>query len=628
MGGYAGTILYVDLTSGKIDKHPLDMTFARAHIGGMGFGARIYFDLIRDNADFDALSPENPFVLMTGPLTGMKMDGAARWAVGTKSPLTGFWGDSNVGGFFGARLKFAGYDGIVMTGKAERPVYLFIENDTVEIRDAGAYWGLDTYETNDCMVADLKPEGKRGGQVLCIGPAGENHIRYAALLNNKRHAAGRAGMGAVWGAKNLKAVYVNGNQSLEVAEPEKLKALKHELKSVYEESIFIDALRASGTPAHIDVGVLAGDVPMKNWQMSEWDAIDDIGPTAIEEKIHAGHKTCFGCGVACKKDAEVKEGKYRMPKGPAPEYETVATFGSMCLNADIESIAKANEICNRAGMDTITCGSTIAFAIDCFENGVINEADTDGLQLTWGNSEAIVALTEKIAGNQGFGAVLAEGSARAAQRIGNNAEAFLTTVKGMEAPMHDPRSAHGYALAYGVSPRGACHEASLDFNVESGAMLVPEIEALAEDYEEMSSDRRAQLNVACQDYGMFFSNCAIFCNLGATPLNATQAVAAVNLVTGFDYTLDEVLAIGKQLWYLKRGLTNLFGARAKDDRLPERLLTVLEDGPTAGSVPETEKMLTEFYDLRGLDADGIPKKEILVDIGLSDLAELLYYGPH
>ncbi len=624
MYGYAGKLLYIDLSSGTIEKKPLDQDFARNYIGGLGFGTRIYLDLIKPNPRFDPLSEHNPFVLMTGPLTGVKMDGVARWTVGTKSPQTGFWGDANVGGFFGAYLKFAGYDGIVLTGKAGSPCFIYINDETVEIRDAQKYWGKDIYETNDTMLEDLKPESKRPGQVVCIGPAGENLIRFASIINNKRHAAGRTGMGAVWGAKNLKAIYVTGSGDIAIAQPEKLKELKEELKQIYEDSIYISALKSSGTPAHIDVGMIAGDVPIKNWQLTEWDSINDIGPTAIEEKIHAGHKTCYGCSVACKKDAEVKEGPFKMAKGPSPEYETVATFGSMCLNSSIESIAKANEICNRYGMDTITCGSTIAFAIECFENGLITEKDTDGIRLTWGNSEAIVAMTEKIGKKEGFGAILAEGSAKAAQKIGKNASDFLTTVKGLEAPMHDPRSAHGYGLAYGVSPRGACHEASINFNVEGGAMLVPEIEDLVMELQEHSSENRAKLNVACQDYGMFFSSCAVFCNLGANPLNATQAISMVNFVTGFEYTLDEILDIGRRVWYLKRGLTNLFGARAQDDRLPKRLMTPMQEGPTAGSVPDMDKMLSEFYALRGFDENGVPKKEILEKIGLSDLATLLH----
>jgi len=623
MGGYAGQILYIDLSSGKIEKKPLDRDFARKHIGGLGFGTQLYLGLKKNYPVFDALSGENPFVLMTGPLTGLKMDGVARWAVGTKSPLTGFWGEANVGGYFGARLKFAGYDGIVITGKAQKPSYIYINDETVEIRSAEKYWGNDTYVTNDKMIDDLKGVSQKAGQVLCIGPAGENLINFASIINNKRHAAGRTGMGAVWGSKNLKAIYASGSGSLEVSHPDKLKELKNELKTVYEESIFIDAIHASGTPAHIDVGIISGDVPIKNWQMTDWDDIDDIGPGTIEEKIFAGHKTCYGCSVACKKDAEVKNGPFKIEKGPSPEYETVCAFGSMCMNADIESIAKANDICNRYGMDTITCGSTIAFAIECFENGLINETDTDGLKLTWGNSDTIVAMTDKIGKKEGFGAILAEGSAKAALKIGKNAADFLTTVKGLEAPMHDPRTAHGFGLAYGISPRGACHEASLNFPVEGGSMYIPEIEELAADIEEMSSEGKALLNVACQDYGMFFTSCAIFCNLGATPLNATQAVSMVNYVTGFDYTLDEVINIGKRVWYLKRGLTNLFGASAKDDRLPKRLMTEMKEGPTEGSLPDMDKMLTEFYELRGFNKNGIPTKEVLDDLGLQDLTALL-----
>ena len=324
-----------------------------------------------------------------------------------------------------------------------------------------------------------------------------------------------------------------------------------------------------------------------------------------------------------KKNAEVKEGPFKVKKGPGPEYETIAAFGTMCLNADIESVAKANEICNRYGIDTISCGSTIAFAIDCFENGLLTSKETDGLELRWGNAAAIVAMAEKIGKNEGFGAVLAEGSAKAAEAIGQGASRYLTTVKGLEAPMHDPRNAHGFGLAYGISPRGACHEASLVFEVEGGAMYVPELPELADDLPE-GSEGRAELNVACQDYGMFFSHCAIFCNLGAAPLNATQAVGMLNHVTGFDYTLEEVMQIGRRLWYLKRGLSNLFGARAQDDRLPVRLMTPLSDGPTAGSIPDMERMLEAFYKLRGLNEDGLPRESVLRKQKLADLADLLY----
>ena len=623
MGGYAGNLLYVDLTSGRVQVKPLDMAFARKNIGGLGFGTRIFLDLIKSKPRFDALSADNPFILMTGPLTGCGMDATARWSVCSKSPLTGFWGEANVGGYFGSRLKLAGYDGIVITGAAQQPVYLYINDQQIELRDASAYWGKDVYAVTDALTKDLRDQSSKPGQVLTIGPAGEHRVRFANLINKKGHAAGRTGLGAVWGSKKLKAIYVAGSGKLDIAHPGKLKALRAQLNKIYAESIYISSIQSAGTPAHLDVGIISGDIPIKNWQMSDWEDIDKLGPASIEEKIHAGGRTCYACTVACKKNAQVKAGPYKIEKGPAPEYETVAAFGTMCLNADIESVAKANDICNRYGMDTISCGATIAFAIECFENGLLTTDETDGLELRWGNSAAIVAMAEKIGKNEGFGAVLAEGSAQAAARIGKGASRYLTTVKGLEAPMHDPRNAHGFGLAYGISPRGACHEASLVFEVEGGAMYIPELPALADELPE-GSEGRAELNVACQDYGMFFSHCAIFCNLGAAPLNATQAVAMLNHVTGFDYTLEEVMKIGRRVWYLKRGLTNLFGARAKDDRLPARLMTPLNEGPTQGSVPDMELMLKAFYKLRGLNEEGIPQEAILRELGLDTLANLIH----
>ncbi|MDM8523256.1 aldehyde ferredoxin oxidoreductase family protein [Desulfococcaceae bacterium HSG8] len=624
MGGYAGKILYIDLTTGNIQAKPLEPEFAREYIGGLGFGTRIYFDLIKGKPDFDALSPDNPFVLMTGPLTGMKMNAVARWALGTKSPLTGFWGDSNVGGYFGAELKFAGFDGIVVTGASETPVSICIDDGRVRTEDAQKYWGKDIYTVNDEIIADHKSESsRRPGQVLAIGLAGENLVKFASVINNKGHAAGRTGIGAVWGAKKLKAIFVRGTGKLEAAHPDRLKELREELREVYDGNITIEALKAFGTASHMDIGIISGDVPVKNWQQTEWDMIDEIGPVAYGEKILTRNKTCYACGVMCKREAEVKEGPFKFEKGPGPEYETIASFGSLCLNPSIESVGKANDICNRYGMDTITCGAAIAFATECFENGLITVKDTDGLELTWGNSEAIVALTEKIGKREGFGAILSEGSARAAKRIGGNASDFLTTVKGLESPMHDPRSAHGYGLAYAVSPRGACHNASLQYPIEGGGMFLPEFEELADEVEQMSSEGKAGLNVLSQDFGMFFSNCAIFCNLGAMILTATQAADMVNHVTGQGYTVEELVKLGRRVWYLKRGLSNLFGARAAHDRLPKRLMTPMTGGPTEGSVPDMDKMLREFYELRGFDENGIPRKGILEELGLAELAELL-----
>jgi aldehyde:ferredoxin oxidoreductase len=617
MNGYAEKIIYINLDNEDISLKPLDLDFAREYIGGLGFSSKIYFDLIKNNPDFDAFSSENPFIIMTGPLTGIKLNAVARWTVCSKSPLTGSFGDSNIGGFFGAELKFAGYDGIVITGKSEKPSYIYIDDDIIEIREAEKYWGTDTYFANDKIIEDNKEENKKKGQVLTIGPAGENLVKFSSLVNKKGHIAGRTGMGAVFGSKNLKAVFVRGTKKIEPAHPEKLKEIKKELKEVYQESITAESLKAFGTASHMDVGIISGDIPMKNWQQSEWEDFDEIGPLEYENKMLTGKKTCYACSVMCKREAEVKEGEFKFEKGPGPEYETLASFGTLCLNKDIRSIGKANDICNRFGMDTITCGATIAFAIECFENGLITEKDTDGIKLSWGNSKAIVDMVEKIGKREGFGEILSLGSQKAAEHIGGAAKNFLTTVKGLEAPMHDHRSAHGYALAYAVSPRGACHMASLNYLLEGGGMYLPEFDETADNIEAMTSEGKAHINVIAQDFGMVFSNCAIFCNLGAgMVLNATQTLNIINSVTGFNYNLDELLYLGKRIWYLKRHISNIFGMRKEDDMLPSRLMTPLSEGPTQDSISDIKLMLKEFYSLRRLNPDGTIKEEVLKKLKL------------
>lgn len=650
LGGYAGAILHVDLTSGETHASPLDPEFARRHLGGSGFGARLFLDELlaqRGTAAVtagdlpDALSADNPCVVMTGPLTGASMHAVARWTVGARSPLTGIWGEANVGGFFGAELKAAGYDGLVITGAAPRPTYLAIDDGRVELRDATPYWGLDTFATEDALVAahgnttptasqaacagDIGARGAAGrpGHVLCIGPAGENLVRFACLVNHRGHVAGRTGLGAVWGAKRLKAIYVRGTHRPRPAHPDRLTALRTELDQVYRESIVIEAMRAFGTACQWDIGAVLGDIPMGNWRRGEWERFDDLGPLAYTDKLDPRARSCFACGVRCKREVEVTDGPFRMERGPGPEYETLAGFGTICLNADIEAVAKANDLCNRLGLDTISCSATIAFALECHEAGLLEPRPGVDPDLSWGDGAAIVALVEQIARRVGLGDMLAEGSVRAAERIGGGAGAFLTAVKGLESPLHDPRAFHGLGLAYAVAPRGACHLSGVGYWVEGGGMYLPEIPELAEGLDGMTSRGKAAAHVAGQDYGLFFAGCAGFCSLGGMVLTATQAVDMVNHVTGFDYDLAEVTALGRRVWYLQRGLSHLFGARATDDRLPARPATPLADGPAAGSAPDMDLMLREFYALRGLRSDGLPRRDVLAGLGLDDLADLL-----
>jgi len=622
-GGYMGRVLHIDLTTGRHEAHPLDPGMAKDYLGGSGTGARLYLDLIKGGSPPDPLSPDNPVVIMTGPLTGVKADAVARWTMSSRSPLTGFWTDANVGGHFGAQLKSAGYDGLVLAGKAPSPVYVTIDDDAVAVRDASPYWGSDVYEVTDRLTEDLLSLDGRRGEMLAIGPAGEKSVRFAAVGTRKRHWAGRAGLGAVWGSKNLKAVHVRGSGSVPIASPERFQTLRSELKILYAEDLLIEALRAFGTIASIDLGTLTGDVPYQNWRTGAWSSVDDLSSVAYQEQLLSGNATCYACGVRCKREVEVSEGPYAGIAGPGPEYETLCVFGPLCLNTDLPSIAKANELCNRYGMDTMSCGSTIAFALECFEVGLLNAEHWDGPPPQWGDAASIVEMVDLIGRREGIGALLAEGSAAVAAKLGGGAEELLSTVKDLESPMHDPRSAHGLGLAYAVSPRGACHNASLQYPIEPGGMFVADVPQLAVELEEQSSVGKAALNVATQDYGAFFAGCAGFCNLGARPLSAAQAVELVNAVTGADYTLPDLLEVGRRVWFLKRGLSNLFGARADHDRLPLRLRVALDDGPTAGSAPDMELMMREFYELRGIDPAGLPQREILTGLGLTDLADLL-----
>lgn len=622
-GGYAGRVLQVDLTTGRHEVLPLDPQMARRYLGGSGIGARLYLDLIKGGPLPDPLAPENPVVIMTGPLTGVKADAVARWTMSSRSPLTGFWADANVGGHFGAELKAAGYDGLVITGKADSPAYLAVDGADVQVRDASSYWGADVYEVTDRLTEDLRsPEGARG-QVLAIGPAGERLVRFAAVGTRKRHWAGRTGIGAVWGAKNLKAIHVRGSGTVPIAFPERFQTLRSELKALYADDLLIEALRAFGTIASIDLGTLTGDVPYRNWGSGSWPGVDELSSVAYQEQLLTGNATCYACGVRCKREVEVRDGPYAGVTGAGPEYETLCVFGPLCLNTDLASIAKANELCNRYGMDTMSCGVTIAFALECFETGLLGAEHWAGPPPGWGDAAAIVELVDLIGRREGLGDLLADGSAAVAARLGAGAEALLSTVKGLEAPMHDARSAHGLALAYAVSPRGACHNASLQYPIEPGGMFVSDMPELAVELEEQSSVGKAALNVATQDYGVFFAGCAVFCNLGARPLSAAQAVELVDCVTGAEYTLEELLQVGRRVWFLKRGLSNLFGARAEHDRLPPRLLAALDEGPTAGSVPDMDLMLREFYQLRGIDSDGVPGRTVLEGLGLRDLADLM-----
>jgi aldehyde:ferredoxin oxidoreductase len=612
MFGYAGKVLEIDLAAGTLREIPLDRELARATIGGSGLAAHLYLDRMGAPPYAGPLDASAPLIVMTGPMAGHPLPGSSRFVLCARSPQTGFWGEDSCGGFFAPALKAAGYDGLIITGAATAPVYLLVEAGGTELRDASGLWGGDTYATDDA----LKALHGATARTLSIGPAGENLVRYAAVIHDKGHAAGRTGMGAVMGSKRLKAVVATGRGKPGVATPSALKPLRDAVLAKQQENLTSQTLQIYGTAGSMYLGSLVGDVPFRNWSRGTWDdeAMQALDGTAMEETILTGTGTCHSCTVSCKREVAVPDEPHRVTEGPGPEYETVAAFGSMTLVPDLKAIAAANDRCNRYGLDTISCGATIAFAIEATERGLLESS------LSWGNAAEILETVDAIAFRRGLGDLLAEGSARAAARIGPDAAELAITVKGLELPMHSPRAYHGLGIGYATAPRGACHNAA-NVYLEMGGVLYPEL-GLKDAWSEQSSVGKALVSAVGQDYACV-QNAACFCLLNNLNFTVAELVEALSAVTGFPFTVEEIAQTGERLWQLKRGINSLLGAAAADDCLPPRLLLPLEDGPTVGSVPDMALMLREFYALRDLDAEGRPSRARLQQLGLHALADAL-----
>ncbi len=585
-------------------------------------GAKIFLD--RFSGDIDPLAPENLLIILTGPLTGTRVPGGNRFGVCARSPLTGHWGEASTGGYFGPELKSAGYDGIIFTGASEKPVYLWINGDKVEIRDASDLWGKDTYETIDILWERSREETGKKSRVIAIGPSGEIGVKMASIVHDKGHIAGRTGMGAVMGSKNLKAVSVVGaGNKVEVADPDHLKEWRDKVMEIYSDSIVVESLRAFGTNANLEVGSMLGDVPIKNWQIGEWDeGISALnGPTYSDTILVKAH-ACWGCPVGCKRIVKVDDEPYVVAEGPGPEYETVCMLGVNLLNDNLNSVAKANELCNRYGIDTISVGQTIAVVIECQEKGILSVEECDGVAVSWGDSASILRLVEMTALKKGFGARMAEGSKALALSIGGDAMDAAVQVRGLELPAHDPRGFHGFALAYATSVRGACHCASTNLYLEQGSN-VPLLKLnLGGPYDEQSSVGKAYLTARAQELAQIFNSCVV-CLFTAISWDEDMIVEAVNSVTGFDYDLDTLMAVGERIWFIKRGLQILFGSDGREDVIHPRLLRPVEEGPHAGSVPDFDLMKREYYEYRGLDSEGKPSREKLESLNLGRLADML-----
>ncbi|HEY0090589.1 MAG TPA: aldehyde ferredoxin oxidoreductase family protein [Candidatus Lokiarchaeia archaeon] len=611
MYGFIGKILRVDLTGKKITEEPLDKKIAEQFLGAAGYCCRYLYDKLNKNTD--PLSQDNILMFMTGPFCGSSIATSGRFVVCAKSPYTGLWGESNCGGFLGPEIKKAGYDGIIITGASKTPVYLEITNEKKEIKDAKLLWGKGTLETTEILK---KQSGSNLTRVACIGQGGENLVRYATIASEEK-AAGRTGMGAVMGSKKLKAITVRGKKGEYIpADKDGFKAAVSETNNAVSSSFMTQMMASLGTAGGVDMYNSTGELPIKYWTQGEWDGAFNISGATASEKIFSKSNHCFSCPIGCAKKAMVKEGEYATPSEiEAPEYETVAGFGSMILNNNLESIVRANYLCNDYGIDTISGSSTIAFIYYLFNSGKIKSNDIDGLDPKWGNEKPMLELIRKISFREGIGNILADGSDAAGKKFKVSSDE-IATVYGMEVPYHDLRSCYGMAIAYGVgSPRGPCHNSCDMYNILLGIPL----DEVGISYVDKYSDdeEMAKYSALAQNYRAFYSS-LIICSF-AFPLPSSIA-KLIQTATGIECDVEKVKSFAERIYTIKRLFNLKMGITPSDDRLPQILLKPMKEGGSAGKTPNFQKLKDAYYKFRGWDPKtGKPSNEILKKLGLEKL---------
>lgn len=620
LNGYAGKILMVDLTAGTMKEESLSEDIYRNFIGGTGLGVRVLYERLKPKAD--PLGPGNILGFVTGPLTATPVPGSGRFTVVTKSPLTGAWADSNSGGFWGPTLKWAGYDAVFVSGISRKPVYLIISDGQAELKDASHLWGKDTYETDDRLQQEL---GKSQWRISCIGPAGESCSLMSGIVNEKGRIAARSGVGAVMGSKRLKAVAVLGDRKNEIAiaDTGKLNSVREKFTKDIKASGFHQGLAAAGTGGGTSFLISIGDCPTKNWNFTGLDSMptcENLNSTNMD-KYKLRSYGCHACPIRCGALIHIKEGPFAT-RGEMhrPEYETLAALGALCLNDNLESVIKANETCNLYGMDTIAVGGVIAFAMECYENGLINIEETGGIDLTWGNGEAVAALTEKIARREGFGAVLADGVRRAAERIGKGSEKYAMHVGGHRLPYHDPRLSPSLGTNYVADAQPACHmgpqgTALLEKGLPLGSdelLKSPKL-AVYGDY-----DGKGLMYATGAEYYQLLSSsglCALYSILFAVPV-----VELIAPVTGWNLDWEEGLKIGKRILTLRQAFNAREGIKPEAFKLPERVVAPQSMGPAAGVIIDFETLKKGYFEAMGWSIDsGKPNRQTLVDLGLDQL---------
>jgi aldehyde:ferredoxin oxidoreductase len=597
MQGYRGKILTVDLSLVKVSEIPLDESLAKKFIGGAGLGCKLLYDMI--GPDTDPLGPDNPLIILTGPFCGTHVPTGSKTSVIARSPQTNLLGYSTFGGHLGADIKFSGYDGIIFKGQAEKPSYLYLDDAEVEIRSAEHLWGKDTQQTWDTLKDET---GRRNAGIARIGVAGENLVKYASIIIDHYRAAGRTGMGAVMGSKKLKALVVHGSdRKVPVAEPEKLVEYASSLNESNKDEPTFSMYSEVGTAGFTDMATMMfGSFPAKYYTASDFDPYNISGST-VRDTILVGTTACYRCPIGCGRVIEINEGKYATRKFAGPELEVTGTMGSLILNNNLEALAYANKQLDLLGIDTISGGNIIALAYYLHDVGHISAQDIDGITPEWGEIESALALMEKIANREGIGNIMAEGSVVFGKKF--DSESYAAQVNGLDLPMHDPRAFSGLTISYTTSPRGACHMSADMYNVQMGQTN----EALGIESEDRFANE-AIIAAKQQDFRCF-TNSALMCNF--YPILGEQLAELMNLVTGWEFSVNDVALIGERIFTLMRLLNLKLGYNPGNERLPEIIMQPLE-GPTEGHVPNVEEQLETWYEYRKWDRiTGIPSKEKL-----------------
>jgi len=587
-----GEILRVNLRSGRTRREKLDGNLARDFIGGRGLGVKILYGELKPK--IDPLSPENKLIFITGPVTGTRAPTSGRYCVVSKSPLTGTIFDSQSGGFWGPELKFAGFDGVIVEGRAEKPVYIFIADKQMEIRDASDVWGSDTHKTTEELVKETDSNAK----VACIGPAGERQVLISAIINDKHRAAGRGGLGAVMGSKRLKAVVVRGKEKVGIAKEE-------EFNEIYEDSMIAirknpitdKSLPNLGTAVLVNLVNEHGMYPTRNFQEGVFKDAEGVSGEKIAETILIGRRACYACPIGCGRITKTSRGE-----GEGPEYETLWAFTAQCGVNDLEAATNANYMCNELGLDTISTGNTIGCAMEMYEKGFLKE------KIEFGDAGKLVELVKKIALKEGIGKELSEGSRRFAEKHG--VPELAIQVKGLEIPAYDPRGVQGHALAYATSNRGGCHLRAY--------LIGPELLGTPALVDRTKPEGKAGLVMTYQNLFSVVDS-MILCVFTSLAFNPSHYAKFITTVTGFEYSGKDLMTIGDRIWNLEKLFNIREGlGRRSDDTLPPRFLnTPLPDGGSRERTVFLKRMLDEYYSLRGWDDRGVPLKNKLEELGLS-----------